>query len=171
MALIDQTYFVYDISLPAGIYSDISGWIDRLEPSIIRNLLGAELGQLVVGYDQSTSDQRIKDIVEGATFEHDEKTLTWDGLKNNNKKSLLAYRIYVEYLRYNITTTTATGERKAKNENSSSADQSFKIWRAQQKFNDEVATLLLFIDANIEVYPEFVKPETIPGGNLNAFDL
>jgi len=171
MALIDQTYFVYDISLPAGNYSDIPGWISRLEPEIIRALLGDELGQLVIDYDESSSEQRIKDIVEGATFEYDEKTLKWDGLKNENKKSLLAYRVYVQYLRYNITTTTATGERKAKNENSNAADQSFKLWRAQQKFNAEAATLLLFINANIESYPEFVEPETIPGDGLNAFDL
>lgn len=171
MALIDQTYFVYDISLPAGNYSDLPGWIDRSEPEIIRTLLGDELGQLVIDYDESTSDQRIKDIVEGKSFEYDDKEIQWHGLKNESKKSLLAYRIYVEYLRYNITITTVTGERKSKNENSNAADQSFKMSRAQQKFNEQADILLKFINVNIESYPEFVEPETIPGDGLNAFDL
>jgi len=171
MALIDQTYFVYDISLPAGNYSDIPGWIARIEPDILRALLGPALSQLVLNYDSVTSEQRIKDIVEGASFVKDEVTYKWDGLVNTNKKSLIAYYVYTQYLRYNVTTTTTTGERKSKNENSRPADQSMKMWRAHQKYVSEANTLLDYIDVNIDKYPEFVKPETIPGGNLNAFDL
>lgn len=171
MALIDNTYFVYDISLPLGNYSDISGWIARLEPVILRSLIGDSLGQLVINYNETTSEQRIKDIVEGKEFTYDEESIKWDGLKNQGKKSLLAYYVYIQYLRNNVTTTTTTGERKARNENSDAADQSFKVWRAQQKLNDDAAILLKFIDANIESYPEFTEPESIPGGNLNPFDL
>lgn len=170
MALIDKTYFAYDISLPAGNYSDIDGWIARLEPEILKELLGADLATLIINYSES-SEQRVKDIVEGKNFTIDDVTYKWDGLVNSQKRSLLAFYVYCQYLRYNVTTTTATGERKAKNENSNPVDQSVKFWRAFQKYFAEAETLLKFIDANISVYPEFIEPETIPGGNLNAFDL
>lgn len=171
MALIDQTYFNFDISLPAGNYSDLPGWIDRFESELLRNLLGDALSQLVLNYDSETSEQRIKDIVEGKEFEIDDSVIMWNGLVNSEKKSLIAYYVYTQYLRYNVTTTTPTGERKSKNENSNPADQSFKMWRAHRKYFGEAQTLLSFIDENIELYPEFVQPEFIPGGNLNAFDI
>lgn len=170
MALINDTYFVFDLSLPAGKYSDIAGWIDRLEGDLIREIVGVELGNLILEYSEA-SNQRIKDIVEGVDFEVDGINYHWNGLVNDNKKSLIAYYVYTQYLRNNITFTTGTGERKAKNENSHNANQSIKYWRAHQRYMEEVTTLLMFLNANADIYPEFVDPEESINNDLNPFDI
>ncbi len=170
MALINDTYFVFDLSLPAGKYSDIAGWINRLEGDLIREIVGVELGNLILEYSEA-SNQRIKNIVEGVDFEVDGINYHWNGLVNDNKKSLIAYYVYTQYLRNNITFTTGTGERKAKNENSHNANQSIKYWRAHQRYMEEVTTLLMFLNANADIYPEFVDPEESINNDLNPFDI
>jgi len=170
MALIDDTYFVFDLSLPAGKYSDIPGWINRLEGDLIRKIVGLSLAVPILDYSES-SEQRIKDIVEGVGFEVDGIDYYWNGLVNDNKKSLIAYYVYTKYLRNNITFTTGTGERKAKNENSHNANQSIKYWRAHQRYMEEVTTLLLFLNANADLYPEFVDPGKSINNDLNPFDI
>ena len=99
MSLIDNTYFVRDINLPAGVYNTITESIARYERDILIQLLGYDLYKLIAAYDSSTSSQRIKDLVEGKEYTEGDYTVKWNGLKNTEKVSLLAYYVYIQYIK------------------------------------------------------------------------
>lgn len=121
MSLIDTTYFVRDCSLPTGALNTITASIARYERDILIQLLGYDLYKLVAAYNVSTSPQRIKDIVEGKEYEEGTYTggtyhVKWNGLTNSDKVSILAYYVYIQYLKdksltfQNIGTVSATAE-------------------------------------------------------------
>ena len=173
MALIDDTFFFGDISLPVDKYSDINEYISRYEPEILRELLGYDLAILVAAYDPGTSDNRIIDLVEGGiTFVNEQgKTVLWGGLNNKDSGSLIAYYVYTRYRRDHTTTTTTTGEVMPIVENATVVSSSMKYWRAWENFLRLSKTMYEFIKANIDDYPEFVEADLCKYDGLNAFDL
>ena len=64
MALIDSSYFVGEISLPVGKYSDLPLFIERLERDFLYKALGVRLANLVIEGDELTDG-----LVNGITFE------------------------------------------------------------------------------------------------------
>lgn len=99
MSLTDSTYYVLDCNIPEGTYNTISEHITRYEGEILRQLLGYDLAKLVLAYDSETSPQRIIDLVEGKEYTIGDYTVKWNGLLNSDKVSLLAYYVYIQYLR------------------------------------------------------------------------
>jgi hypothetical protein len=108
MSITDTTYFVADINLPIGTYNTITEESARLEKEILELLLGYGLAKLVIAYSGS-SEQRIKDIVEGKEYTEGDYTIKWNGLKNSDLKSILSYYIYIHYLKNNAVTFQNTG--------------------------------------------------------------
>lgn len=156
MALIDSTYFVGEISLPVGKYSDLELFISRLEKQFLRKALGYELAQLVV----ENTDPLVADLIAGSG--------QWEGFTNTGKESIIAYYVYYYYLRSKVTFTTNTGEKKPDNENSTDATPAFKVMRAW----DLMLKGLSRMDAYIQTVPElldFYEPTDL--GRVNAFDL
>jgi len=172
MALIDQTYFNFEINISQGAYSDLLAYIDRFEPEILNEILGYDLAALVLAYGPDDSEQRIIDIVEGISFQVDyegqTRTIKWRGLANEEKISLLAYHVYYRYLRSNVTTNVPIGEVKANSENSVNADLSMKVMDADKRFHNEYEILYLFLANNAAIYPEWVPNEI---GRINSHDL
>ena len=99
MSLIDYTYFVRDISLPGNAQANITASITRYERDILIQLLGYDYAKLVLAYNSSTSPQIIKDIVEGKEYQEGDYTVKWNGLKNTEKVSLLAYYVFIEFVK------------------------------------------------------------------------
>lgn len=156
MALIDSTYFVGEISLPVGKYSDLELFISRLEKQFLRKALGYELAQLVV----ENTDPLVADLIAGSG--------QWEGLTNTGKESVIAYYVYYYYLRSKVTFTTSTGEKKPDNENSTDATPAFKVMRAW----DLMLKGLERMDAYIQTVPELLDIyEPTDLGRVNAFDL
>ena len=172
MALIDQTYFILDLSLPLDNYSDIDLYIDRYEPEILRELLGIELANLVLSYDPATSDQRIIDLVKGGTYSDETgKVRYWDGLVNDGKKSLIANYVYTKYLQDKLSTTTTSGEILGAVENAVHISPAMKYWRATRKLVEMATDMFGFIEANESDYPEFERGDLSKYKSVNAFDL
>ena len=156
MALIDSTYFVGEISLPVGKYSDLSLFIERLEKQFLRKALGYELSKLVI----ENTDPLVADLIAGSG--------QWEGLTNTGKESVIAYYVYYYYLRSKVTFTTSTGEKKPDNENSTDATPAFKVMRAW----DLMLKGLSRMDAYIQTVPELLDIyEPTDLGRVNAFDL
>lgn len=99
MSLINTTYFVRDCNLPTGMYNDISASLTRYERDILIQLLGYDLAKLVLAYANPGSAQRVIDIVEGKEYTEGSYTVKWNGLKNTEKVSILAYHTYIQYVR------------------------------------------------------------------------
>jgi hypothetical protein len=179
MSLIDRTYFVNDINIPAGSFDDGgTAMITRHEPDILKKLFGYELSKLVIAYDPDTSEQRIIDIVEGKEYFVGERLYKWNGLINTEKESLIAYYVYVQILRDRITHTATTGEVKSKFENSDQASVNMKIQSACVKlielygsaynYDIDFNSCYSFMLQNWQDYPEWLFEEI---GFVNAFDL
>jgi len=180
--LIDDTYFVGDISITSGEYSTLTADIARYEKEIINAVFGYELGKLILAYNDS-SEQRIIDLVEGVeyTVEYNnrDQLVRWNGLINDDKISIIAYYVYYRYLRDKATFNMPTGEMKPKNENSSNADLSLKIMNISNRLEEMIGyfgqTLVepslynYFISNDYETnYPELI----LRGINIgNSHDL
>jgi hypothetical protein len=177
--LIDKSYFVYEINLPDGQYSDVTNYIVRYEREVLISLLGQELYALVAA--SSAGSGRLYDLINGKTYTVSyngrDQQVKWDGLKNTNKVSLIAYYVYYQYQRNKATYASGSGEVKPKHENGYNADLSMKVMEAWHRMRElygyvDQDTLYPsaynFLYENSTDYPEWVFSEI---GNINAFDL
>jgi hypothetical protein len=121
MSLIDSTYFIGEINIPnpSGVNSNataISQAIDQYEKEILIQLLGYKLYSLLIA-DQAKvvgdQEQIYKDLVNGVEFDHtfngQEITLKWEGLKNSSKTSLIAYYTFYKYVEREVTHLSQLG--------------------------------------------------------------
>jgi len=173
MSLIDSTYFVKDINLPTGsAYTDIDSYITRYEKEILIKLLGYELWKLVDAYDPTTSDQRIKDLVEGKEWTYNDTLIKWNGFKNDDKVSLIAYYVYYWYVRNRNVNFQTTGTQKAKNENSVMASPVLSLtqaWtRLENLYQYDPESAYFFLNENSDDYPEW---DFTLLKSVNGFDL
>lgn len=139
MALITTDYFVLDINVPnvSGTYANISDYIDRYEPEILRRLLGETLYQDVAAYDAETSSQAIIDLVAGKDYTVGDYTVSWKGLINTTDYiSLIAYYVYYWYVRDQVSRLATTGFVSSKSENASNAAPNIKLAEVWHKMRE-----------------------------------
>ncbi len=177
MSLIDSTYFVLEISLPEGTYNTISEHVDRYERDILIQLLGYDLYKLVAEYDSGTSPQRIKDIVEGKEYTDGDYTVDWPGLVNAEKNSILAYYVYIQYVKNYSAMFTNIGVTAPAAEGGQVVGPAGLIQRAGYKLRELagyplqdalVGSLYNFLAYHESDYPEWVFNEYRPP---NMFDV
>jgi hypothetical protein len=177
--LIDKTYFVYEVELPGGQYSEVLNYITRYEKEILQKLLGYELWK-EVSTSVATSGH-IYDLINGKEYTISlngrDQLLKWNGLKNTDKISLIAYYVYYMYQEAKSSITTPSGPVVTKNENSVRANLSEKItdiWSRLRELygyegQDEVEpSAYNFLHENEADYPEWIFTDI---GHVNAFDL
>ena len=181
MSLIDGTYFFGDINLPSGRFSgaDLNGFITKFEDEYLRLTLGHELATLVMAYDAGTSQQYIKDLVEGKEFAYNDKTCRWHGLINTSLESPIAYYVYYQYMRWLNSLTANVGEVKPKQENSVAHSPGRKLvdaWRKMYKLTcgnlgGYYVSLLTYLQQNTESYPEWDVDMFTELSNLNSMGV
>lgn len=109
---IDSSYFVGEIMLPNLTVKapDINQAIAQYEAEILIKLLGYKLYKQVVA---TPNIEPFKSLIEGAEFTlnylGEEILLKWEGLKNTNKQSLIAYYVFYQYVDRNFTQMTGVG--------------------------------------------------------------
>jgi hypothetical protein len=159
------------VNLPTGAYDTITETIARCERDILIQLLGYDLAKLVLAYDSSTSPQRIKDIVEGKEYTEGSYTVKWNGLKNSQKVSLLAYYIYIEYLQNNAVTFQNVGAVASQVEGGSMVSVASLIRRAGYRLKELAGypwqdayapSLYNFLTKYETTYPEWLFNEYKP---------
>jgi hypothetical protein len=182
MALIDQTYFIGDINLPAKTYGNMNSFIAKFEKEFLIKIFGYGLYKLIAAYNPENTgvtQQRIRDIIEGKDYMIGSYTYRWNGLINADKVSPIAYYVYINYMRDQVSKTTTTGEVKDVHENAIRVETSQKIQKASysmQKLLGELyysdheyySSLHFFMMNNYVDYPEY---QYMPMGSTNAFDL
>jgi hypothetical protein len=180
MSLIDYTYFTFDVNLPDNLVTSMTDYITRYEEEILIELLGYDLAQLCLNYTNA-SEQRIIDLVEGASYteSYNGTTLTvkWNGLKNTDKISLIAYYIYFRWLQNNASRTEIAGELRGLAENAtviSSGMKAQQAWRQLKELYGYVGQDIYrpsaynFLMHYLSTYPEWRFSEL---GSVNAFNL
>lgn len=175
MSLIDSTYFKIEINAPDDIYSNIQDYIDRYEPEILRSLLGYELYELVIA--ENPTEQRILDLRDGVEYSVNGIQYKWNGFKNEEKISLIAYYVAYWYMRLNISETSTVSELQVNPENANIANPSLKvqmIWMLLSELYgsnihpEKYESAYGFLNYHSEDYPEWNFSEL---GSVNAFDL
>lgn len=139
--LIDKTYFVGDINLPPqaldGDYATIDGYISKYEKEVLLKLLGYDLyKELKAEIDADSYSEKWDKFVNGAEYKVDDYTVKWNGLINDEKVSLIAYYIYFNFVRDNISDTTIIGEVLSVGENSQRVTPADKMANAYNSFVD-----------------------------------
>lgn len=141
--LIDDTYFIGEISLPAqvltGTLADINPYIVKYERLALIDLLGYTLyKQLKVEIDAASYTTKWDRLVNGHEYEinylGETHLVKWNGLINSDKVSLLAYYIYYYYLKFHVTHTSGLGELVASAENAAKVSASQKMTNAWNRF-------------------------------------
>lgn len=177
MSLIDNTYFVNEINVPASDFSNLDNLIIRYEKELLIKILGYDLYKLVVVYNASTSPQRIKDIVEGKEYQISGYTYKWNGLINTEKVSLIAYYVYYHWLKQTQNTSSTTGRTANDHEHAQTVTNAYAMGAAWTELikllygidhNQRLSSLHYFLSENYETYPEW-NYEYV--GNVNALNL
>ena len=162
--LIDPTYFdTQYCNIPdGGDFDNRQAVIDNHQDDILEEILGYGLAKLVIAYDSGTSEQRIKDLVEGKEFiSQDTNLKKWIGFINSKKESIIAYHCFDKWMRSENETTTNNGVVKVMNENSIPASATNKLVTAQNRMVDLINVMCDFLTVNITDYPEWVEPEYV----------
>lgn len=146
--LIDSTYFVGEIALPAqvltGDFADISPYIVKFEREALIELIGYTLyKQLLEAIAAGAPDyghERWKRLITGHEYEitylGDTHLVKWNGLINTEKVSLLAYYIFNKYVRYHVTHTSGFGELIQNAENAVKTSPAARMVNAWNRFID-----------------------------------
>ena len=182
MALITKDYFRDDINLPKSDLSDLDGYIRRFEEDVLIALLGYELYKAVI-LPANAEVSPYKEILEGAeyTVEYNgrDQLIKWPGLKpGSDNRSLIAYYVYVYYLKNKVTSYQTVGMVKSRQENSYNANVMGKIMAAWNEFEGLygfagqsvlVPSAYNFLLEKKDLIPEWVFTEL--KGNINGHDL
>lgn len=126
MALTDNTYYINDISVAVGTYSDLSGYIEKFEKEVLIGLLGYTLyTEMMAAYaasiaetDPVTLPEKWDRLINGYTYQYNGVEIRWNGLINADKVSFIAYYVYCQYIKAKQSYAAGTGQVQSKNENS-----------------------------------------------------
>ena len=133
MSFIDGDYFNFEINIPTdSVNTNIDNVITRYEPEILKRVLGYELYELIKS-DPSTP-ARLLNLINGVeyteSYNNRTQTIKWNGLKNSENISLIAYYVYFMWQKNHATDTTQNGEVASVSELSHRANPSQKMGHA-----------------------------------------
>lgn len=147
MYLIDETYFIKEISTPnKGVSVDVPNnelslewYIDKYARLLLQNALGNVLfdeldSDITNGTLDTDADQKWKDLVNGKSYTFSGKSYKWKGLiftEGVFKGSILAHYTYYQWHLDQLSKMSGFGEVKGSAVNSqavNSTSKSVKIW-------------------------------------------
>ena len=172
MAIIDETYFIGNISLPTdndNYLNKLNKFINITQKKYLLKAFGYELYALFIAELPIPTSQRFTDILDGAEFENTSGyTDKWDGLANSELESFLAYFTYIECTNSNTVSLTGQGATTNMFEN---ANPVAPIPKGVEAFNlgvKQYNKLYDFMKANQANYPEWQWTKI---GTANIFNL
>lgn len=161
MNLIDYTYFTGDITLPdsvtRGATAQIDRYIERYEKEALMLLLGYDLYKaLKTEIDSGTYTAKWDDFVNGAEYSYGNYTLLWNGLVNEDKVSLIAYYVYYQYVRDNVTSFEQVGAVMQQSENAARVSADHLLKNAWNQFVDLYMEAAKYISSNITDFDNWI---------------
>jgi len=117
MSFISSTYFTGEILIPnASTEAQLTQAMTQYEKEILIKLLGYPLYTLLQADLDESGDPQTQiytDLVDGAEFTHtfngEEYTLKWEGLRNTAKISLIAYYVFYKFVERDVARYHGTG--------------------------------------------------------------
>lgn len=172
--IIDKSVFIGDISLSKSQYDSIEAFIAKFEPIVLINLLGEPLYRL---YKDNAVNEPYKSLGAGSDYivkvNNIDATIRYPGFKD-----IIAYFVYCEYLKNQVTSTQSVGEVKSKQENSYNATVNQKLFSAWVKFEELYGypgqpntspSAYNYLTKNKELFPLWIFTDL--RGGMNSHDL
>ena len=136
--IIDITYFIGSIEIAnteqPEVEDHINSVVDRVQRNVLLEALGHTLyAELYANYDTAVND-KWKKLVEGDDYTvevaGEDYTIHWNGLKNSEKLSMLAYFAYWEIMKELTQSASGIGLVNSKAENADKIDPRYKMTKA-----------------------------------------
>jgi hypothetical protein len=164
MPITDNTYYINDIQLPVDeIGAILNPLIIRFEPEIIEKCLGFSLkNDFYAGLGIVPIAQKWLDLRDGIVYQIDGISYQWIGFKNEAKKSIISYFIYVEYLAQKTKSIVGSGGKINQSENGQTVDTFVEQCRAFNRGIELMKQLDTFIN-----YSNEQTPDTYPNYEMN----
>jgi hypothetical protein len=151
MYLIDETYFIKELSVPninemdADNLTILTQYVDEFARKLLKDALGYDLFKeldtnITSGVLNVGAPQKWLDLVNGCEYTKDGKTYKWNGLiftEGLHKSSLLAKFVFYHWLKDNVTTITGTGEKSIKSVNADSVNSNQRLVTVWNDFVSE----------------------------------
>lgn len=151
MYLIDETYFIKELSVPninemdADNLTILTQYMDDFARKLLKDALGYDLFKelntnITSGVLDVGAPQKWIDLVNGCEYTKDGKIYKWNGLiftEGLHKSSLLAKFVFYHWLKYNVTTITGTGEKSIKSVNADSVNSNQRLVTVWNDFVSE----------------------------------
>jgi len=165
MSIIDKTYFINNLSVDTGTYSNIDSSISKYEPEFLNELLGYEDAKEIL--EVTPSSQKLIDIRDGVEYTDSSGDLQkWKGLANTELISPIANYVYIYYVKNIVTSMQAVGLVTPKQENSGAANSGFLLQQAQVEMQGYICELNHML---CNEYPD--SDFYCIDENINVFDL
>ena len=170
--LIDTSYFINDIYLPTDECPDLTGFITKFEPEILKKVLGYDLYAVFIAALAGTPASKWTDLRDGADYDVSGITYEWRGLINTEKDSLIAYYVFYKYTFMGMNTNSGVGIKMTNSENSTITDKRYVQIYAYNRMVDMIAEMDAFIlaknSADATTYPLYY-----PGcvNKVNLFNI
>lgn len=181
MSIIDNTYFKGRINIPAisgsGATDTVTGdtvtttFIPLYETEYLKKALGYNMWKAFTEALAGTPATKWTDLRDGVDYTVGDVTYRWNGFKNSEKVSPIAYYVYCEYMSEMAVKTTAQGAVVDTKQNSTGVSSAQKIsiaWAEMNKLNE---SLYHFLNSNIDTYTEFKINQTECFGSRNVFSI
>lgn len=164
MYLIDETYFIKELSIPnlkeAQVYGEtmeFETWIDKEARQCLKDALGyqnySELDSYIDnGQLKDEAPEKWKNLVYGASFQLNGVNVKWEGLLIQEgvfKKSLLAQFVYAKWLEFQTSKMTGTGEKRTKSSGSQSVNGTHRYVSVWNQFVTEYQGAINFSQSSI----------------------
>lgn len=157
--IIDSSYFFGDILIgqksELSVQEALDMAIEHYETEFLTKLLGYEGYTVLKAGLQNPVQAFALELKNGKDYTYNGGLRKWRGLvEADRKRSPIAYYVYYNYQRDNVTTTGGTGEGKIQTQNSiplSPYRKMISAWNNMVEWNRE---LYSFLDASQLNYPE-----------------
>jgi len=145
MSFIDEDYFINDITVPntsrPSVLAGLTSFITKFEKEILIKGLGITLyTAFIAGLAEADPLTKWTDLRDGADFTLDyygtDVLLHWNGFKNDDSESLIAYYVFWFYMADQSMQTSQMGIVQTLNENATVVSPALKMNNAWNKMVD-----------------------------------
>lgn len=181
MSFIDHTYFIADITIGdiSNGNSPVVGntvnldFIPRYEKKYLEQVLGYPLYTAFISglAVMPTPAAKWTELRDGVDYTVNNKPYRWNGFKNAEKISPIAYYVYSMFQRDKAASATGTGTEVAAKQNATTISPADKIAWSYVQCKELTYSLHHYLEHNRETYTDFDWCRVRKLGTFNQFGI
>lgn len=174
--LIDSSFFVGEINIPntnkPEVQAELNHFIAKYESELLNHLLGNELyASYLADVD---GEQRFQDLINGVSY--NDGIDYWRGLIYSyngglTMHSMIAYYTYWFWMKDKSSWNSGIGVVRPEGDKAKPISPALKMTAAWNTFSEQVGEFLQFMNASVDVYPEWQPIYMYQFEKINDFDI